>query len=131
MRISSQQLARALVSAFEQHPERGDEVIDRFVSWCRQYHVLPFLPRVLFHVERFARERKAGESVEVAIARRVSQKTVTDLLRKCGFDLKPNSDRVHISVDSTLIGGFRVRTQNRVWDGSVRNQLNRVAFLWR
>ena len=131
MRISSQQLAQALVSALEQHPSRTDEITDRFISWCRQYHVLPFLPRILFHVERFMQEKRAGETVEVTTAHRLSSEAMADLLHKCGFDLKPNSDRVHVSVDPSLIGGFRIRTQNRVWDGSVRNQLRRVAFLWR
>lgn len=46
---------------------------------------------------------------------------VTNLKKKYGSDLAPE-----FAVNPELLGGMRIRVGNDVWDGSVRNRLERL-----
>ncbi len=50
-----------------------------------------------------------------------SSKVIAKLRQKYGNDLT-----VEFVVDPTLLGGMRVRVGSDVWDGSVRNRLERL-----
>ncbi len=50
-----------------------------------------------------------------------TEQIVTRLKQKYGNDLEPE-----FVVDPTLLGGVRVRVGSDVWDGSVRNRLERL-----
>jgi len=51
----------------------------------------------------------------------VSSKVIAKLKQKYGNDLT-----AEFVVDPTLLGGMRVRVGSDVWDGSVRNRLERL-----
>ncbi len=51
-----------------------------------------------------------------------SASIVANLKRKYGDDLT-----TEFAVDPTLLGGMRVRVGSDVWDGTVRNRLERLA----
>ena len=52
----------------------------------------------------------------------VSEKIISNLKRKYGDDLT-----TEFAVNPTLLGGMRVRVGSDVWDGTVRNRLERLA----
>jgi F-type H+-transporting ATPase subunit delta len=60
------------------------------------------------------------ESV-AALSSEVSSQIVERLKRKYGNDLT-----TEFSVDPKLLGGLRIRVGSDVWDGSVRNRLERL-----
>jgi F-type H+-transporting ATPase subunit delta len=66
--------------------------------------------------KRHARIESAAE-----LSPEVSSKILTKLKKKYGNDLT-----TEFAVDPTLLGGVRVRVGSDVWDGSIRNRLERL-----
>lgn len=87
----------------------------------RPRHVIPILQNYerLLRLEidkRHAKIESAGE-----LNPQTSSQIVARLKRKYGGDLT-----AEFIVDPTLLGGLRVRVGSDVWDGSVRNRLERL-----
>jgi F-type H+-transporting ATPase subunit delta len=80
---------------------------------------------ILQHYKRLLRleieKRHAKIESATQLAPEAAVEVVTRLKRKYGEDL--TSEFV---VDPTLLGGMRVRVGSNVWDGTVRNRLERL-----
>jgi F-type H+-transporting ATPase subunit delta len=80
---------------------------------------------VLQHYKRLLRleieKRHARIETAVKLDSHASAQTVERLKRKYGNDLTTD-----FTVDPTLLGGMRVRVGSDVWDGTLRNRLERL-----
>jgi F-type H+-transporting ATPase subunit delta len=79
---------------------------------------------ILQHYKRLLRFEIEKRHAKIETASELSAKAAAEIIaklkRKYGADL--TSD---FSVDPILLGGMRVRVGSDVWDGSVRNRLQR------
>ena len=75
--------------------------------------------RRLLRLEIEKRRAKIESADE--LSPQATEQIVTRLKQKYGNDLEPE-----FVVDPTLLGGVRVRVGSDVWDGSVRNRLERL-----
>lgn len=80
---------------------------------------------ILQHYKRLLRfeieKRHAKIETASELSAKAAAETIAKLKRKYGADLTAD-----FSVDPTLLGGMRVRVGSDVWDGSVRNRLQRL-----
>ena len=80
---------------------------------------------VLQHYKRLLRleiqKRHARIESAVQLDSQTSSKIVERLKRKYGSDLT-----TEFAIDPTLLGGIRVRVGSDVWDGTLRNRLERL-----
>lgn len=58
----------------------------------------------------------------VALDEATQARVVADLKRKYGPQISPE-----FTIDPTLLGGMKIRVGSDVWDGSVKNRLERLA----
>ena len=66
-------------------------------------------------------KRNAGIETASDVDREVSSKIIENLKKKYGDDLT-----TEFVVDPQLLGGMRIRVGSDVWDGTVRNRLERL-----
>lgn len=66
-------------------------------------------------------KRQARVESAAALEPHIGEEIVAGLKRKYGEDLS-----AEFAVDPGLLGGMRIRVGNDVWDGSVRNRLERL-----
>ena len=66
-------------------------------------------------------KRNAGIETASDVDREVSSKIIENLKKKYGDDLT-----TEFVVDPPLLGGMRIRVGSDVWDGTVRNRLERL-----
>ena len=66
-------------------------------------------------------KRRAKIETAAPLAQPVSEQILSKLKQKFGEDLE-----AEFAVDPALLGGMRVRVGSDVWDGSVRNRLERL-----
>jgi F-type H+-transporting ATPase subunit delta len=118
------QLSRALLRASFtdgqlDHGKIGSLVDSLIAKKPRHYiNVLENYNRLLrLEVEK---RRARIESASV-LAAEVKGPIVENLKRKYGQDLMPE-----FSINPELLGGMRIRVGSDVWDGSVRNRLERL-----
>ena len=80
---------------------------------------------VLQHYKRLLRLEIEKRHAKIESARQLEPQIAVEvadrLRRKYGDDLT-----TEFSVDTTLLGGMRVRVGSDVWDGTVRNRLQRL-----
>jgi F-type H+-transporting ATPase subunit delta len=84
----------------------------------RYIDILQYYKRLLrLEIEK----RHAQIETASALNQQVAGDVVTRLKRKYGQDLTAD-----FTVDPALLGGMRVRVGSDVWDGTVRNRLERL-----
>jgi F-type H+-transporting ATPase subunit delta len=66
-------------------------------------------------------KRRARIETAIDVDRETSSKLVANLKKKYGSDLT-----TEFVVNPQLLGGMRIRVGSDVWDGSVRNRLERL-----
>ncbi len=103
-----------------------DASIQNFVRVLAENRRLVLLPEIAAHYEmlRAAAENTVDVDVICAVALDAAQQ------EKLGAALSARLKRrvrMHVSVDSTLMGGATVRAGDLVIDGSVRGRLQRLA----
>ena len=101
---------------------RVSPVVLNFLKVLARHGRLDLLRPIARLVEKLDRERRGLTDVEVRVARELAddiRSEIHDRLRR----LLGTEPVLHVSVDPDLIAGIWVRVGDRVFDGSVRTQL--------
>jgi F-type H+-transporting ATPase subunit delta len=120
IRQLSRKMLQASFTDGQLDPGRISSLVDSLIAKTpRNYiNVLKNYRRLLrLELEKRHATVEASSEVDPAIRLEI----VASLKRKYGNDL---STEFH--VDPQLLGGMRIRVGNDVWDGSVRNRLERL-----
>jgi len=83
------------------------------------------LPEIAVSFEEVLRQRQGIAEAEVLSAVPLNDKQKTALLRNLE-SVTGKKIQAHYSLDPALLGGAVVRIGDTIYDGSVRNQLNRL-----
>jgi len=120
IRRTSREMLRASFTDGQLDPGRVNSLVDSLIEKKPRHYinVLKNYRRLLrLEVEkRRARVETASEVDPVA-----SSELVTNLKKKYGSDLT-----TEFVVSPELLGGMRIRVGSDVWDGTVRNRLERL-----
>ena len=120
IRRLSRKMLQASFTDGQLDPGRISSLVDSFITQKpRNYIDVLKNYRRLLRLELEKRHATVETSSEVDPA--IRSEIVANLKSKYGSDL---STEFH--VDPRLLGGMRVRVGNDVWDGSVRNRLERL-----
>lgn len=107
----------------------GESFDERFVNFLKtlsQYRRLALLPDVFAQFESLRREAEERMHVLVTSAHAMSEEETRHLSERLRQRFGREID-MEVEVDASLIGGAVIRARDKVIDGSVRGQLERLA----
>jgi F-type H+-transporting ATPase subunit delta len=120
IRQLSRKMLQASFTDGQLDPGRISSLVDSFIAQKPRNYI-----DVLKHYRRLLRleleKRHATVETSSEVDPAIRSEIVANLKRKYGDDLS-----TEFQVDPQLLGGMRVRVGSDVWDGSVRNRLERL-----
>jgi F-type H+-transporting ATPase subunit delta len=120
IRKLSREMLRASFTDGQLDPGRIASLVDSLIARRRRNYV-----DILKNYRRLLRleldKRRARIETASDVESTISSELVTNLKRKYGGDLT-----TEFVVNPQLLGGLRIRVGNDVWDGTVRNRLERL-----
>jgi len=121
MKVTDKQLANALVDLIESSKRSKQEVTDGFVAWLAQRSELKRIQNIIRAVDSVWIERKGVATVSIESSHKLSEKLRTSLKKIAkGAEVKE-------SIDEDLIGGAKIRIDNRIIDGSIKGHLAQLT----
>lgn len=123
MRRSLKQYARALDDALHTEGASVPAVVKRFVQLLAKDGVLTKTEQILRDFSTVWNTREHAIDITMSTAREISptqQKHIADGIMVATGKTEVS---VHTIIDSTLIGGARLRYHDTILDGSIRRQL--------
>ncbi len=122
-RVSRQQLTDLVLGVAGEHL---DEQGANFIRLLVEYNRLRYLPEIAALYETYRREAEQTVEAHVTTAFPLNE----EQQRQISAALQTRLGRTVTltqSVDESLLGGMRIRTQDRVIDGSVTSQLDKLT----
>ena len=120
IRRLSREMLRASFTDGQLDPGRIASLVDSLIARKpRNYIGVLKNYRRLLRIE--VEKRRARIETASEVARETSSRLVANLKKKYGGDLT-----TEFVVNPQLLGGMRIRVGSDVWDGSVRNRLERL-----
>lgn len=123
MLVNGRQLAESILVALSRQPRHADNIVKEFIRFCTVHHLMGLLPSVVRHLESHRTRAAHQAKMHVRFARGHEARIVKSLKKQ--FHIPDDADAV-VSEDPTLLGGFVVRYEGKVYDGSIHAQLARV-----
>jgi F0F1-type ATP synthase delta subunit len=124
--ITSRAMAKALISLVEDDGLDARVVAEQFVDFARKNNIGNQLQHVLKGLKEEYQGRNDRNKVIIETAQPTSEATALSLVR---FVAAPAKNPVERKVNSEIIGGFRVRSQGKLFDASFQNSLVRLKKL--
>ncbi|EKD43102.1 MAG: ATP synthase F1, delta subunit [uncultured bacterium] len=119
-KISNKQFASALCEITEGlKGERLRETIKQFVLLLVKYHKLKQGARIIVEFEKYAKKQAGVVEIEITSARKLSETTLNHIKKIFG----EHTESVE-NVDEALLGGMKVKTEDKILDASLKTQLN-------
>lgn len=122
-KTSVRQYAAALYEATQScADESGIKlVVEKFAAILARERQLKKSGRIIGEFLNITKERAGILSVEITSARELDKKTVASIERVFGKKIEPVC-----RLDPSLMGGFVLRTKERILDASVKTQLKKL-----
>lgn len=106
--------------------ETGDS--DALIALLQKHWVLPWLPKILERFEQLWHKREYIQSVQVISARPLAGTVRKDIVRLLQKEFKGKQLQFELRIDKTLIGGFRVESDELLIPVSLKDQIGRLAM---
>ncbi len=123
MRINAHILTKLLLHLSAVSPDKPEDVVDKFLDFCRLRKVEYLLPRVLVLLKMEERRWREQQQAYIHTAYPLSAKLKEELGRLVGVDQKAE---FVVKEDKSLLGGAVVKYRNKIYDASLKSQLARM-----
>lgn len=118
-KITTKQFAVALYEITAGlHGEKLHEALRQFVLLLVKYHKLKQGSRIIAEFEKYAKKQAGIMEIEITSARKLSETTLNHIKKIFG----EHTESVE-KVDATLLGGMKVKTEDKILDASLKTQL--------
>ena len=119
MKLSTKQLAIVLVDMAEQE-EDLEKVTAAFVEYLAEQNILAKLSDIMRSIDTVWKERYGAATVTITTAHSLSTKLKKEIEKMA------KGAGVSEIVDESLIGGARIRIDDRIVDGSISGHLSNL-----
>lgn len=123
MRYSAKQLATVLIDQIDQEKIDVEKAADGLIGLLSERHELKRLHDVIRAIDQIWKERYGAATITIETAH-----VPTASLRKQLAQIAKGAEIKEI-VEAELIGGARVRIDDRVIDGSIAGYLNQIRHV--
>jgi len=119
-KLSTKQFAVALYEITEGlKSEKLDEALRQFVLLLIKYHKLKQGARIIVEFEKYAKKKAGIVEIEITSARKLSGTTLNHIKKIFGEHIESVEN-----IDEALLGGMKVKTEDKILDASLKTQLN-------
>lgn len=127
MRVSIRQYAGALLDLEQGLTlEQAAGAAARFAVWLKRRGEAKKLPAIVVEAERLIQERAGQVDVEICSARAAGAEMEQSLIRQAEGIFPGKKIAVKFATDETLIGGARFRSEETLYDASLRAAVKRM-----
>ena len=129
MNINSKILAKALYQSILDTPDKESEVVKEFIKYLEEKNLIGLLPSVVKNLEHIQRRAVAQEKIKVTISQKLSTTVIEEIKEYIFVNIGNGRDRLvqtDIIEDPDLVGGFVAEYNDKIYDGSVKGQLEMV-----
>jgi len=123
-KLTNKQIAQALFEATEKLSGADlDGALQRFVELLAKKQKLKQVGNIIAEFEKIAKKKEGIVSIEIKSARKLNSNTTDSIKNAFG-------DKVEVTelVDESLLGGTSIRTEDKILDGSLKTQLNKLKL---
>lgn len=118
-KTNNRQFGRALYEVTHGlHGEQLHQTLRQFVLLLVKYHKLKQGDRIIAEFEKYAKKQTGIMEIEITSARKLPEATVNHIKKIFG----EHTESVE-SVDEALLGGMKVKTDDKILDASLKTQL--------
>lgn len=118
-KVSNTQLAQALYQiTVDAKGERLHQAIAEFAKLLVRAHKITRADNIIKEFEKYSKKQAGIMEIEIESARKLDEKTLAGIKKVFGDSVEATE-----SVDESLLGGVRVRTEDKILDASLKAQL--------
>ncbi len=118
-KVSNKQLAQALYEVTDGvKGEKLHKVIEEFAKLLARARKISRAENIIKEFEKYSKKQAGIMEIEVQSARKLDEKTLNQIKKIFGNEVEASE-----SIDGALLGGVRVRTEDKILDGSLKTQL--------
>ena len=119
--MKSRYLAKALM-AMEKESNLNTAVA-KFMNFLQKNNLIYFLPQILVYLQQESLKQKNQNTVKISASFKIQDILEVKIKKLTGADSKVKTDFL---LDKDLIGGFKAEYDDIIYDGSLKNQLNKL-----
>lgn len=121
-KTSNKQLAQALYEVTDGvKGEKLHKAIEEFAKLLARARKISRANNIIKEFESYSKKQAGIMEIEIQSARKLDEKTLNGVKKVFGDSVEATE-----SIDENLLGGVRVRTEDRILDGSLKTQLNQL-----
>jgi len=121
-KTSNRQYAAALAEVLESaKPKEQARVLQEFAEILKRHHKLHQGNAIIHEYEQVMKKQEGIEEVEITVAREQDKKVV-DKIKK----MFNEESEFTIQIDETMLGGVKIKTADKILDGSVLTQIKNL-----
>ena len=98
-----------------------ETVIKNFVSFLQKAQMISKVEYIMQEFETYAKKQEGIERIEIVSARLLSETQIKEISKHFRARVEAST-----TVDPSLIGGIKVKTENTILDGSIKGQLEKL-----
>ncbi len=98
-----------------------ESVLSRFVQLLADNHKLKSADKIIYEFINYAKKQERIMDIEITSAR-VLSKEIIEKIKKVFGDQTESKER----INKNLLGGLMIKTDEIIFDGSLKTQLNRL-----
>ncbi len=98
-----------------------DLVLQKFVELLARHRRLKQADRIIAEFENIVKRKNGVVGIEITSARKLDEKTLENIKNVFGEKVEAIQD-----VDEDLIGGIKIRMEDKILDGSIKTQLKNL-----
>ncbi|MBI5221767.1 MAG: ATP synthase F1 subunit delta [Candidatus Magasanikbacteria bacterium] len=114
--------ARALLKSIDGlSGKKLSDTLKHFITLVARDHKLKQMPKILEEFTRLAKKAEGIEEIEIKSARKLEEKTTEKIKNIFGKNVEATTE-----VDKSILGGVKIKTGDKILDGSLKTQLNKL-----
>lgn len=120
--MKSKDIAKALFILLEQGVPQ-DQIFQAFTNFVKVNHLEGVVPKILWYLEYFSKEKESSLSLKIISAHDVSNDTLDAIKKYIGVE---KETKVQNKIQKDVIGGFIAYYSGKEYDASIKKQLSRL-----
>ncbi len=124
-KITNKQFAKALYEAIKDlKGEKLHNALKQFVLVLVQNHKLKKADKIITEFIRYSKKEEGIVEMTVTSARKLEKHTLELIDKAFGGKTEMTED-----IDVALLGGVKIKTEDQIFDGSIKKQLQKLKQL--